>query len=205
MCRRGGRFKAQCCRDIFLCMRWDEIEQMRRAAEVAKEIERAGGIEAYKRQLQDAQDAALRRRQGLDDPRSIAESIKAAEQARTTDFRALLETFERMRSVETRHLLETLNHKFRLPEEFVNPRLRITQDVLASKSLIEDYSRSFQHQLRDLQQTFSPARQLLEQINTSGASWLEMIRAATERASSPFTQRAIESSLAWRVSTEGVA
>ncbi|HMF55557.1 MAG TPA: hypothetical protein VK619_04295 [Pyrinomonadaceae bacterium] len=178
---------------------------MRQAAELAKEIQRAGGLEAYKRQIQDARDAALRRRQGLDDPQSIAASIKAAERARTTDFRALLETFESMRNVETRRLLENLNYKFRLPDEFINPRFRITQDMLASKRLLEDYSRSFQVQLRDLQQAFSPARELLEQINTSGANWLETIRSASERASSPLTARAIESSLAWRISTEGVA
>jgi hypothetical protein len=186
-------------------MNWDDIERIRRMQDLSRNIERAGGPDAYRRQIQDAQDAALRHSQGLDNPNNISQMIDAAERARTSNVSRLIETMETMRNTSTRDLLERLNYKFRLPEELLNPRLRIPQEVITSRKLLDDYGRSFQDQLRDLQQTFSPTRQILDQINTSGTRWLEVVSAATERAASPFTARAIESSLAWRISTESIA
>jgi hypothetical protein len=185
-------------------MRWDEIEDMRRAAECAREIQREGGIEAYTQRIRTAQDAFLHRQQRFDDPRSITEAIKTAEQARSTNFKSLFETLETARKNETRRLLENLNDRFRLPDEFLNPRLRIDHDVLLSQRLLEDYGRSFQTQLRDLDQRLSLASQVFEQIRTSGTSWTDAIRFATERVESSFTTRVIEASLAWRVSTEAL-
>ena len=72
------------------------------------------------------------------------------------------------------------------------------------ESLLEHYGRSFQIQLRDLNQRLSHASQVFEQIRTSGTSWTDVIRFATERVESSFTSRVIEASLAWRLSTEAL-
>jgi hypothetical protein len=187
-----------------LVMRWDEIEDMRRAAEWAREIQREGGFEAYNQRIRSAQDALVHRQERFDDPRSITEAMKIAEQARNTNFNLLFETLETARNNETRRLLENLNDRFRLPDEFLNPGLRIPHDVLLSQRLLEDYGRSFQTQMRDLDQGFSYASQVFEQIRTSGTVWTDAIRFASERVEPSFTSRVIEASLAWRVSTEAL-
>lgn len=113
-------------------------------------------------------------------------------------------TLDSARNNETRRLLETLNERFRLPDEFLKPGLRIDRDVVLSRSLLEDYGRSFQTQLRDLDKRLFDAKQVFEHIKTSGASWTDAIRFATERGESPFASHVIEASLAWRVSTEAL-
>lgn len=166
---------------------WDDYKSAMDAVELARQIEREGGFEQFKRNREAMIDIA--RREPIN-PSEIAASI---ERARTVNIKSLDQRFA-IKAADIRQLLELMRTPVRIPEDWLN-----------LKRTLDDYSRVFGAQVREIERAFQPYKDLSFRLNSEGQQWVQSLKAIGNHLATARGTLSVESSSAWQLSTSRIA
>jgi hypothetical protein len=163
---------------------WDDYRNAQDAIDLARQIEREGGFEQFKRNREVIARFADR------GPQNVNETVRSIERARALDIKDLAERRGLIKAEDIRQLFELTHARVRIPEEWLN-----------LKKTLDDYARVFGGQVREIERTMQPYRDLALRLHTEGQRWAESIRSITDQLATARGTLAIESSSAWRLTT----
>lgn len=175
------------CYDRNAMSNWDDYKSAMDAIELARQIEREGGFEQFKRNREAMIDIAKR------EPINPSEIAASIDRARAFDVKNLDQRFV-IKAADIRQLFELMRTPVRIPEDWRN-----------LKRTLDDYSRLFGVQVREIEHALQPYKDLALRLHSEGQQWSGSIKAIGSHLASARGTLAIESSSAWQLSTGRLA